>query len=167
MTSAEFLLPHFDHEAASTRRILECVPEDKLSFKPHSKSMSLGQLAGHVADLPAFLSVMIETDELELSTAEFKPFLPKTRAELLEHFDQQAAAARALLAKTDEKKMAETWRLTFKGGTVMHGIRREVLLTTIAHQVHHRGQLTVYLRLNDVKFPGVYGPSADEMAAFA
>lgn len=166
MTTVELLMPQYDKEVASTRRILECVPEDKLTWKPHAKSMSLGQLSGHVADLPNFLATMVTTDGMELSTSDHKPFLPTSRAELLAQFDKNAAATRAVIAGASEAHLAKTWTLTFRGHEIFGGPRTELLPTTLGHLIHHRGQLTVYLRLNEVKFPGVYGPSADEMGQF-
>src|SRR6185312_5336238 len=167
MSTAAYLLPQYDTEIQSTRRVLECVPEDRFGWKPHAKSSSLGQLAGHVADLPNFLATMITTDELELSTSNFKPFLPDSRAALLAHLEKSAAGARGLIAGASEDHLAKKWTLRFKGQEVFGGPRTLLLPTTLGHLIHHRGQLTVYLRLNEVKIPGVYGPSADEMGAFA
>lgn len=167
MTTTELLLPHYDNEVKSTRRVLANVPEDKFGWKPHEKSMSLGQLAGHIADLPNFLSTMVLTDDLELTTSQHKPFLPTSRANLLEQFDKNAAATRAVIAGASEEHLAKKWTLTFKGGEIFGGPRTLLLPTTLGHLIHHRGQLTVYLRLNSVPVPGVYGPSADEMGAFA
>jgi len=166
MKVTELLLPHYDQEVKNTRRILEVVPEDKFAWKPHEKSMTLGRLASHVAELPSFLATMIQTDGMELTTGNMKPFSPKTRSELLAGFEQRATEARQVLAGASEDHLARPWKLTFKGQEVFGGIRTLLLQTTICHQVHHRAQLTVYLRQNDVVFPGVYGPSADEMAAF-
>ena len=166
MKVSELLLPHYDQEVKNTRRILEVVPEDKFGWKPHDKSMTLGRLAAHVGDLPMFLTTILQTDKMELTAGEHKPFSPATRAELLAGFDQRATEARDVIAKASDEDLAKRWSLTFKGQEVFGGIRNQLLQTTICHQVHHRAQLTVYLRLNDVILPGVYGPSADEMAAF-
>jgi uncharacterized damage-inducible protein DinB len=162
----ELLLPHYDQEIQSSRRILEVVPDDKFGWKPHEKSMSLGRLASHVAELPDFLKTIIKTDEMELTTSGMKPFSPATRAEMLDGFEKRAAEARQAITNSSDEHLAKPWRLTFKGQEVFAGIRNLLLQTTICHQAHHRGQLTVYLRQNQVVFPGVYGPSADEMAAF-
>jgi uncharacterized damage-inducible protein DinB len=166
MKTSEFLLPLYDTEVKNTRRILEVVPEDKFRWKPHSKSGSLGWLAAHVGELPHFLSTIVETNNLELATSNMPRFQPTTRAELLAGFEERAKKTREAIASASEEHMAKRWSLTFKGQEVFAGIRRELLQTTICHLVHHRAQLTVYLRMNDVVFPGVYGPSADEMGAF-
>jgi uncharacterized damage-inducible protein DinB len=162
----ELLLPHFDQEVQNTRRILEVVPDDKFAWKPHEKSMTLGRLASHVAELPNFLATIIQTEEVELTTSDMKPFSPATRAEMLAGFEKRATEARQAIANSSDEHLAKPWRLTFKGQEVFGGVRNVLLQTTICHQVHHRAQLTVYLRQNNVIFPGVYGPSADEMAAF-
>jgi len=162
----ELLLPHYDQEVQNTRRILEVVPDDKFAWKPHEKSMTLGRLASHVAELPNFLATIIQTEEVELTTSDMKPFSPATRAEMLAGFEKRAAEARQAIANSSDEHLAKPWRLTFKGQEVFGGVRNVLLQTTICHQVHHRAQLTVYLRQNNVIFPGVYGPSADEMAAF-
>jgi uncharacterized damage-inducible protein DinB len=166
MKVSELLLPHYDNEVKNTRRILEVVPQDKFAWTPHAKSMTLGRLAAHVGDLPNFLTTIIQTDNMELTTPGRKPFSPTTRAELLAGFEERAKEARGVIASASDEHLGKRWALTFKGQEVFAGIRRELLQTTICHQVHHRAQLTVYLRMNDVVFPGVYGPSADEMAAF-
>jgi len=167
MKVSELLLPHYDDEVKNTRRILQVVPEEKFGWKPHEKSMTLGRLAAHVGDLPNFLTTIIQTDQMELTTAGIKPFQPTTRTELLKGFEQRAVEARKAIADSSDEYLAKRWSLTFKGREVFAGVRTLLLQTTICHQVHHRAQLTVYLRLNDVVFPGVYGPSADEMKAFA
>jgi len=160
------LLPLYDQEIENTRRILKVVPEDKFGWKPHEKSMTLGRLASHVAELPNFLTTIIQTEQMELTTSDMKPFSPTTRAEMLEGLEKRASEARQAIAKASDEHLAKPWRLTFKGQEVFGGIRNLLLQTTICHQVHHRAQLTVYLRQNNVAFPGVYGPSADDMAAF-
>lgn len=166
MKVSELLLPHYDDEVKNTRRILEVVPEDKFAWKPHAKSSTLGQLAAHVADLPRFLATIVQTENMELTKGEHHPFSASNRAELLAGFEKRATEAREAIATSTDEHLAKRWALTFKGQEVFAGIRRQLLQTTICHQVHHRAQLTVYLRLNDVVFPGVYGPSADEMGAF-
>ena len=167
MKVSELLLPHYNDEVKNTRRILEVVPEDKFGWKPHDKSMTLGRLASHVGELPHFLTTIIQTDGMELTSGNLKPFSPLTRADLLAGFEERAKEARKAIADASDKHLGERWELTYKGKEVFAGVRRQLVQATICHQVHHRAQLTVYLRLNNVVFPGVYGPSADEMAAFA
>ena len=162
----ELLLPHYDQEVQNTRRILEVVPDDKFSWKPHEKSMSLGRLASHVAELPNFLTTIIQTEGMELTTSNMKPFSPANRGEMLAGFEERASEGRKAIANSSDEHLAKAWRLTWKGQEVFGGVRSLLLQTTICHQVHHRAQLTVYLRQNNVVFPGVYGPSADEMGAF-
>lgn len=162
MKASELFLPHFDVEMQSTRRVLERVPEDKFGWKPHAKSTSLGQLSGHVAHLPTFLATMITTDEVEFDPSSFKPVIPASRAQLLEEFEKNAATARKTITGASEEHLAKKWALKMNGREVWGGPRTLLLPMTLAHLVHHRAQLTVYLRLNDVPVPGVYGPSADE-----
>jgi uncharacterized damage-inducible protein DinB len=163
MPIAQMLLPEFDQEMASTRKMLEIVPEDKLDYKPHERSMTLGRLAGHVAEMPGWIATTIRTESLDL-TPGMTPYVPKSRQELLEGFDKQVAEARALLAGASDEDMAKTWALTFAGKPVFSMPRAAVVRTSgMNHLIHHRAQLGVYLRLNNVEIPGMYGPSADEM----
>ena len=163
MSIAQTLLPEFDQEMKSTRKLLECVPDGKFAFKPHEKSMSLGQLATHVAQIPEYVTSTIRLERLDF-TGDEKPFQPATRKELLEAFDSKAAAAREALAGVSDEDLAKVWTLGYKGQTVFSMPRAAVLRAMcLSHLVHHRGQLSVYLRMNDVAIPGMYGPSADEM----
>src|SRR5207237_2124746 len=111
----ELLLPHYDQEVQNTRRILEVVPQDKFAWKPHEKSMTLGRLASHVAELPNFLTTIIQTDEMELTTSGLKPFSPTTRAEMLMGFETRAMEARQAIANASEERLAKPWKLTFEG----------------------------------------------------
>ena len=167
MTIGETLLPEYDEEMKNTRKMLECVPEEKFGWKPHEKSMSLGQLAGHVAELPSFAAIMIGTDKLDLSP-DMIPFVPTSKAELVGKFDKLAAEGREAIARATDDHLSKSWSLVYEGQTLVEGPRTKVLRgMAISHLIHHRGQLTVYLRLLNVAFPGMYGPSADEMAAFS
>lgn len=158
-------LGELDHEAATTRKMLERVPMDKLAWKPHDKSMSMGQLATHVAQLPGFAPFVMTTPEFDLAApgrnntpAEFK-----TNKELVEFFDGNVKQMRdALTAATDEA-LRETWSLR-KGEQVIFTLPRAGVMRSmiLSHLIHHRGQLSVYLRLNSVPVPSIYGPSADE-----
>ena len=163
MTIAQMLLPEFDQEVKNTRKLLECVPDDKFDYQPHEKSMTLGRLAAHVAQLPEYLIGTLSHDRLDF-TGEEKPFTPANRKELLEQFDKLSVQARELLAKATDEDLAKVWTLTYKGQQVFSMPRTAVVRTmVISHTIHHRGQLGVYLRLNNIEFPGMYGPSADEM----
>lgn len=167
MNFTERLLPEFDTEMTNTRKILEVVPEDKFSWKPHDKSMSLGALAAHISDLPDWALHSVQVDTLEIP-ADYKAFAPATREELLRHFDEGVAKARPMLAGVAEPQLDVIWRLKFDGKTFLEMPRGKVLRSTVMnHLIHHRGQLTVYLRLLGVPVPGMYGPSADEMSAYA
>lgn len=166
MKISEMLLPEYDLEVANTRKLLERVPQDKFTWKPHEKSMTLGHLAGHVAELPTFLSTIIGTQNLELSTSGLRPFEPTSTSELVEVFGKNAAQTRQAIAEVSDSDLANDWQLTFKGASVYGGRKSLLLPNTLGHMIHHRGQLTVYLRLLGVAFPGMYGPSADEMAMF-
>jgi uncharacterized damage-inducible protein DinB len=160
------LLPEFDHEMSNTRKILECLPDDKLSWKPHEKSMALDRLASHVAEFPQWVLMTLRTEKLEL-TPDFKPYFAKSRAELVERFDKDVTEARQLLASTTDEDIAMTWTLIYDGKTLMEMPRVGVLRGMVMnHIIHHRGQFGVYLRLLDIPIPGMYGASADEMSEF-
>ena len=163
MPIAQMLLPEFDQEVKSTRKLLECVPDGKFDFKPHEKSMTLGRLAAHVAEMPNYMIGTLSLESMNF-TGEEKPFAPATRQELLDAFDKAVAQARELLAKATDEDLAKIWTLTYKGQQVFSMPRAAVLRSMVlSHLIHHRGQLGVYLRMNNVEFPGMYGPSADEM----
>jgi uncharacterized damage-inducible protein DinB len=163
MPIAQMLLPEFDQEVKSTRKLLECVPDGKFDYKPHEKSMPLGRLAAHIAEMPQYVVGTLKQERMDF-TGEEKPFAPATRKELLEAFDKSAAEARDLLAKASDEDLAKVWTLTYKGQQVFAMPRTAVLRTMcLNHLYHHRGQLGVYLRMNNIAIPGMYGPSADEM----
>jgi uncharacterized damage-inducible protein DinB len=163
MSLSQSLLPEFDQEMASTRRLLERVPTDKFAWTPHDKSSPLGRLATHVANLPSMASLALSTDGLDVAAR--RATLPKaeTTEELLEIFDQSSAAARASIAGASDELLFQTFTLR-NGDRVMFSLPKVSALRTffLSHVIHHRGQLTVYLRLNDIPVPGLYGPSADE-----
>ena len=164
MAIAEALLPEYDHEVATTRRVLERVPDDRLAWKPHDKSMSMGQLASHVATMLSWGSTTLKQSEIDLSGSYTPPDL-KTRADLLASFDKEAAATRAALAATSDPELMTMWSLKREGKTIFSMPKAAVLRSFVMnHMIHHRGQLSVYLRLNDVPVPSMYGPSADECA---
>jgi uncharacterized damage-inducible protein DinB len=165
MTIPTSLLPEFDHEMATTRRILERVPEAEFAWKPHERSMTLGELAGHVANLPMWCSTTLETTVLDLDSfgedLTLKP--PVSRDALLQDFDARVAKARAAIARTSDAEMLASWTLK-KGAQQFFSMPRVSAIRSFVmnHLIHHRGQLTVYLRLKDVPIPPVYGPTADE-----
>ena len=166
MSISQMLLPEFDQEMANTRKLLNCVPEDKYSWKPHAKSMALGRLASHVAELPDWAVETINRETLEL-TPGMKPWIAESQAELLSRFDKNVAEARAAIAGASDADLAVEWSLIFGGRKVLTMPRAAVLRGVVMnHLIHHRAQLGVYLRLNDVSIPGMYGPSADENKMF-
>ena len=166
MPIVDALLPEYDHEMATTRRLLERVPDAELGWKPHDKSMTLGQLAGHVANLAWWLTMTLNQSFYDVSAASDKEARldpPTSREELLKSFDEKMKAARATLARTSDAEMMAPW--TLKAGD--HEIFTMPRVATIRsfvmnHLIHHRGQLSVYLRLKDVPLPPIYGPTADE-----
>jgi uncharacterized damage-inducible protein DinB len=165
MSISQMLLPEFDQEMASTRKLLANLPEDKLDYKPHPKSMALGRLAGHVAEMPAWIASLPGQDKLEIPP-DWKPNVATTREQLLEQFDQNVAAGRAALAKLSDDEFSQPWSLVFNGKSAFTMPKLAVVRNVVLnHVIHHRGQLGVYFRLNDVAVPGMYGPSADDKAA--
>jgi len=162
MPMVDALLPEFDHEMSVTRKVLERVPLEKADWKPHEKSMSLGQLAQHLATLPNWGSIALNQDEFDLDGNPQHETI-RDRAALLATFDRVVHETRnALTAKTDGELMAP-WALKKDGHTIFSMPKASVWRSFVmSHVVHHRGQLSVYLRLNDVPVPSIYGPSADE-----
>lgn len=168
MSIAQSLLPEFDHEAASTRALLAVVPEAKAAWKPHPKSMALGELAAHLVDVLAWVPPTALQDSLDVAPVG-GPAWQGTRftgtAALLALWDQRLGPARAAIAQIPDAAMHVTWKLLVAGQTKLAMPRVAVLRSFILnHLIHHRGQLTVYLRLQDVPLPQVYGPTADHPA---
>ena len=160
---AQSMLPEFDHEFATLRTALERVPEDRPDFQPHAKSMTLSRLAGHLAEIPSWVDATLLQDELDFGASEYTPYMMSSRAELLEKFDAEVAKARATLAATSDETMMSPW--TMRSGDQVHLTLPKVAVLrsfVMNHMIHHRAQLGVYLRLNDVPVPQTYGPSADE-----
>ena len=165
MALVDTLLPEFDHEMATARTVLARVPEGRLDWKPHARSFSLGALATHVATLPTWATETLTRGEIDLDPNQPVPSALPSRTDLLAAFDKNVAGARAALTgKTDAELMA-MWSLKRGGRTLFTMPKTAVLRSFVLnHLVHHRGQLTVYLRLLDVPVPSIYGPSADEPA---
>jgi uncharacterized damage-inducible protein DinB len=160
MSISETLLPEFDQEMATTRRVLERVPTDKGKWKPHEKSFSLGHLAQLVSWMPGWLASQIRDTELDLKGRPGYSY--ETTDRLLADFDNNVRDARAAIASAKDKDFDVPWSLKVGGRVAFTQARREVVRGTINHLIHHRGQLTVYLRLVDVPVPMIYGPTADE-----
>jgi uncharacterized damage-inducible protein DinB len=165
MSIAQTLLPEFDREMANTRGLLEAVPEADAGWKPHPKSYSLGELAAHIATLPLWGKLVLQDPELDLgepANASIAQVPFTTVAALLDRFDRQVREARSALASMSDAEMGVTWSLKNRGMAVFSLPRAAVLRGFIlSHLIHHRGQLTVYLRLRDVPLPSLYGPTAD------
>jgi uncharacterized damage-inducible protein DinB len=159
----EPMLNEFRQEVVITRRVLERVPGDKLSWRPHPKSMSLGQLALHVANIPGALAQLAQLDEFDASRANFDPAAPSDMKEIHAAFDQSVRSTEDCLCNMTEQKALGNWRLMVRGKEAFSqprtGVPRSIMLN---HWYHHRGQLSVYLRLLDVSVPVIYGRSADE-----
>jgi hypothetical protein len=191
MALRDALLPEFDHEMANTRKTLERVPDDKLDWKPHVKSTAMGGLATHLGNLPTWANHTIAEDALDLAprakpaalsrglqvlnprtadaAPEGKPLPPapavKTRKELLELFDSNVTNARAAIATASDEDLFKPWTLLNNGKQILTLPKIAVLRSFVMnHNIHHRAQLGVYLRLNDIPVPSIYGPSADEGA---
>jgi uncharacterized damage-inducible protein DinB len=165
MTTAEMLLQDFDIEMASARRVLERVPEDKPDFKCHDKSMSLGKLAMHVATLPVFGKNILTTPSMDMAAPgqAWPDMTFRTRDITLATFDAAASEARAALAARSDADLAGPWKFSFGDRVISNNPRSlSYRLLFFNHMIHHRAQLSVYLRLNDIPVPGLYGPSADE-----
>ncbi len=160
---ANGLIAELTHEAKTTRTVLERVPAEKFDYKPHEKSMTMGRLAVHVAEMINWISVTCTTSELDFSTMDMTPFAPKSNDELLEYYDKHVEIAFESLKNTSDESMHEIWTMR-NGEQVFMASPRVVTLRGMVfnHIWHHRGQLSVYLRLNDIPVPQIYGPSADE-----
>jgi uncharacterized damage-inducible protein DinB len=162
MAISQALLPEFDHEIATTRTSLERVPEGKADWKPHPKSMALGALSTHLATICAWAENIVGEDSFDVANPPATPQF-KSKAELLAAFDQSTAAARKAIAGASDEQLMKPWSLIKDGKAIFTLPKAGVLRSFIMnHIIHHRAQLGVYLRLNDVPVPSVYGPSADE-----
>ena len=162
MKMSEALLVEFDQEVEKTKKTLRRLPNDP-AFKPHAKSMSLGALAAHIAELAGFGETVVTTPTLEFSSSTYKPVPFESAAQLAAVLEEGAVKLRKAMVGLPDSAWDDTWKLIYEGNTIFSGSRflayREMFLN---HFVHHRAQLGVYLRLKDVPVPGLYGPSADE-----
>lgn len=166
MAIRDAFLPEFSHEMATARKTLERVPEGKADWAPHARSMKMGRLAGHIAELPGLVTAALSRDSLDFRPPGAPPRVPyvmTTREELLQSFDKNVSAASAAIAGASDEDLMKTFTL-MAGGKVIFSLPRLAALRgfVLNHVIHHRGQLSVYLRLNDVPVPSIYGPSADE-----
>jgi uncharacterized damage-inducible protein DinB len=163
MRIIELLLPEYDREMGLARRVLERVPVERFAFKPHPRSMSLGELAGHLAHIPSWATEAMRATELALKRSEARLDVPETRDGLLAVFDTHVREGRRRLVDASDAELQVPWSFIVDDEVLFTMPRVTVLRTFVLnHAVHHRGQLTVYLRLLDVPVPAMYGPSADE-----
>ena len=160
MTAPAFPISEFESEMAATRRLLERVPDEKGEWKPHEKSFPLGHLAQLVARMPGWFPLILDQSELDVAGGPGYSF--ETTEALLQEFDQGVEAAKEALARVTGSALDEPWSLTFGDQVVSTQPKGEVARESLRHLAHHRGQLTVYLRLLDVPIPSIYGPTADE-----
>ena len=170
MTISDMLLPEFDQEMTSTRSLLQRVPIANTEWKPHEKSMTLGRLAGHIAELPAWAERIVNTEMIDLTpmvSGQHQPYLPTSSEDLLGKFDQSVTEARQAIAGASDQHLNQIWSIQLKGTTFLSSPRLPMIRSMFMnHLIHHRAQLGVYLRLNDIPLPPMYGPSADEGKAF-
>jgi len=166
MKLTEFLSAELNREVERSRHALEEMPEGKFDWKPHEKSMILGYLSNMVATIPMWIGMQITEAELDVAPAPGESKMEQKRletsAELIEALDKAAAGARAAFEKTTDEHLNTNWRLLARGKVVMEAPRYEMIQDTFNHWAHHRGQMTVYLRLLGAKVPAIYGPSADD-----
>lgn len=163
MSLGQIVAMELEQEAISTRKMLERIPADKLTWKPHEKSMTLDALAGHIVNMVGWTKVTLKEDELDFAKMDYKPPTYTDASQLVEEFDKNLAESLETLANTTDETMASNWTLR-NGEQVFFTMPKAVTLRSFVmnHVIHHRGQLAVYLRLLDVPVPSVYGPSADE-----
>ena len=165
MPLVDALLPEFDHEMTTTRKALERVPEDKLEWKPHARSFSLGALATHLANLPTWGTETLTKSEIDLPAVQQPASALTSKTELIAAFDRNVAAARAAMTGKTDAELLAIWSLK-RGGKTLFSMPKTAVLRSfvLSHIIHHRAQLGVYLRLLDVPVPATYGPTADEPA---
>ncbi|HSF44381.1 MAG TPA: DinB family protein [Chitinophagaceae bacterium] len=163
MNLTELLLNEMAAEYPNTRKILERVPDDKFDWKPHAKSMSMKQLAVHLAELPSWHAIVLQTSELDFGAFEYKPTEVNNTADLLALFDRQLEKGRAALsAASEDQLLNDTWTMRHGDHIISKTSKYEMIRHAFGQNAHHRAQLGVYLRLLNIPIPGVYGPSADE-----
>ena len=164
MKIIDMLLKEMDQEAQTTRKMLALVPFDKTDWKPHAKSMEMGRLAIHIAEIPGWVNMAIDTSELDFAVGDYKPTILKNTAELLECHEKNYGTGHDALSKTTEAELEKPWTMR-NGETIYFTMTKaEVIRHAYSQIVHHRAQLGVYLRLLDIAIPGSYGPSADDQS---
>jgi uncharacterized damage-inducible protein DinB len=162
MTIAKQLSEELQQQSANSKKVLERIPEAKLTWKPHEKSTQIGRLGMHIAEMPNTITRALETTGIDFAAIPFKPVFPNSTAEILDTLDKSLAKAVELLNKASDKDMGVIWKATRGDKVIYEMTRAAVVRRTLEHAIHHRGQLTVYLRLLDIPVPGTFGPTADE-----
>jgi uncharacterized damage-inducible protein DinB len=163
MKISDTLLAEFDHEVSTTRKVLDRVPENRWDWTPHEKSMNLGRLACHVAEMPMFATAIAQSDTMDFAKGDYKMVEAANRQQLLDAFDKNTGEARAAIAGLSNEEFMKSWSLQNDGKTLLSMPKAAVLRSFMMnHLIHHRGQLSVYLRLTNTPVPSIYGPSADE-----
>jgi uncharacterized damage-inducible protein DinB len=163
MSLNKALLAELQHEAATTKKVLERIPESTWEWKPHEKSMSMLRLATHVAEMFSWIKTTVETPELDFAVGDYKPFVPSNSQDLVDFFEKSVAESAQALESVSDETLMQNWTMR-NGEQVYFTMPKAAVLRSFCfnHIVHHRGQLSVYLRLNDIPVPEIYGPSADE-----
>ena len=166
MNLIEIFKKELENEAATTRKMLAVVPNNKSDWKPHTKSMSMQQLTTHIAEIPGWIDMILNTSELDFNGGNYQPTIINNTEELLEAFEKNYQKGKLALEKANEKQLTDTW--TMKGGDKIYSseLKHESIRHTLCQIVHHRAQLGVYLRLLDIPIPASYGASADDMGVF-
>jgi uncharacterized damage-inducible protein DinB len=162
MNIIEMLLKEMEQEAQTTRKMLSRIPDDKYDWKPHEKSMTIRQLATHIAELPTWITMVLNTEELDFNAQPYNPAVINNTAELMEFSEQSLANGRDRLTTAKEEDLLPTWTMRAGDDIYLKATKGEVIRITFSQVVHHRAQLGVFLRLLDIPIPGSYGPSADE-----
>lgn len=163
MSQIQILLKELDHEAQTTRKMLQCVPDDKYDWRPHEKSMTIRALATHIAELPSWISMALTTSELDFANNPYQPVIVNNSDELMNYYERSLLDGRAHLAQANDEQLLPLW--TLRNGPEIYNTssKGEVIRMAFSQIIHHRAQLGVFLRLLDIPIPGSYGPSADEM----
>jgi len=162
MALAQQFSAELQQQAENTKRVLERIPNDKLTWKPHDKSQTIGRLGMHLAEIPGYITRAIQTEEFDFAAVPFKPVFPNSTAEIMDTFEKTLAGAVDTLEKCTDDHMAGNWTTRRGEQIISKAPRSEVIRRALDHVIHHRGQLTVYLRLLDVPVPKTFGPTADE-----
>ena len=165
MNIVDALQKEFEHEAQTTRKLFERLPDDKLEWQPHPKSFTAAELASHITECVGWTVSIFNEDEIDIDPTTYKPYIAKSTAELLETFAENVARSKEALAGATEEILDKPWAFKVQGKVFSESTKAEVFRdVALSHVIHHRGQLSVYLRLLDIPVPGAYGPSADEAA---